>query len=88
MKAAKLSLGLDISTQSISAVLVDVYSLKKVSPYSLDYMQDHRLYCFGIRNKDYLISPRVVGEADQPNKMFLASIAEGYLERVPGKWKV
>ena len=70
---AKLSLGLDASTQSLSAVIVDIENGDKSFEHSLDYRRDSRLNNFGIRS-DYIIPPRVEGEADQPPEMFWAAL--------------
>ncbi|HHZ91136.1 TPA: xylulose kinase [Candidatus Poribacteria bacterium] len=70
---AKLSLGLDASTQSLSAIIVDIESGDKSFEHSLDYRRDNRLNDFGIRS-DYIIPPRVEGEADQPPEMFWAAL--------------
>jgi xylulokinase len=78
MKSAKsikrLALGLDLSTQSLSAVLLDIDSASRVFEYSLDYNKDPRLNIYGIQKKDYIAPPRIVGEADQPPSMFFAAI--------------
>jgi len=46
MANKRLSLGLDISTQSISAVLVDIDSREIIYQLSLDYQKDARLKKF------------------------------------------
>ncbi len=73
-QSRNLSLGLDLSTQSLSAVILDIDSRARVFQRSLDYIQDARLNGYGIRRKDYLIPPRVEGEADQPPALFFAAI--------------
>jgi|WetSurMetagenome_2_1015567.scaffolds.fasta_scaffold23039_2 xylulokinase len=70
----QLSLGLDLSTQSISAVILDIDSGIRIFEHSLDYVKDPRLNSWGIQRRDYLIPPRVEGEADQPPRMFFAGI--------------
>lgn len=67
-------LGLDLSTQSLSAVVLDIDARKKIAAYSLDYAKDKRLSSFGIRSADYILPPRTEGEADQPPEMFLAAM--------------
>ena len=69
-----LALGLDSSTQSLSAVLVDLENGEVIYQTSLDYAKDERLNCYGINFSDYIIPPREPGEADQPPLMFLASL--------------
>jgi len=74
MKEKRLALGMDLSTQSLSAVVLDIDSPTKVYEHSLDYLKDPRLDGFGIQRKDYIVPPRTEGEADQPPKMFFASL--------------
>ena len=69
-----LSLGLDVSTQSISAVILDMDTLAVVWEHSLDYCRDDRLNTFGIRSEDYILPPESEGEANQPVGMFLAAL--------------
>jgi xylulokinase len=70
----KLAMGLDLSTQSLSAVILEIETGDRVFEHSLDYAKDPRLNVYGIQKKDYLIPPRIEGEADQPPKMFFAAI--------------
>ena len=74
MAIKRLSLGLDISTQSISAVLIDIDSREIIYRYSLDYQKDARLKKYGIQGQNYILPPAHDGEANQPPKMFLAAI--------------
>jgi xylulokinase len=73
-KKKKLSLGLDLSTQGISAVVLDIDSQDRMSEHSLDYCKDSRLNTFGIGEEDYILPPRTEGEASQPPGMFFASL--------------
>lgn len=66
-------MGLDASTQSLTACVIDVDEQTKVAELSIDYRGDGRLTDYGI-GSDYLIPPRVEGEADQPARMFLAAL--------------
>lgn len=70
---SRLALGLDLSTQSLSSVIVDIDTGDKSFEHSLDYRKDARLNDFGI-GADYIIPPRVEGEADQPPMMFFAAL--------------
>jgi xylulokinase len=70
----RLALGLDISTQSLSASVLDIDERKKLIELSLDYLKDGRLNTFGIREPDYILPPRSEGEADQPPFIFLAAL--------------
>ena len=74
MSRKRLALGLDLSTQSLSAVVLDIDAGKKIASYSLDYTKDKRLSGFGIRSADYILPPRTEGEADQPPEMFLTAL--------------
>ena len=73
MARKRLSLGLDSSTQSLSAIVIDVDTAEKCFEHSLDYRADTRLNGFGI-GEDYILPPREEGEAEQPPLMYLASL--------------
>jgi len=73
MANKRLSLGLDLSTQSLSAVLIDIDSREIVHQISLDYLKDARLKKYGI-GQNYILPPKNEGEANQPVKMFLAAL--------------
>ena len=68
------TLGLDLSTQSLSALVLDVNSKRPVLEISLDYLNDKRLNNFGLRESDYILPPRTDGEADQPSLLFFAAL--------------
>jgi xylulokinase len=70
----RLSLGLDVSTQSFSAVILEIDTGTRIFERSLDYVKDARLNSYGIQFKDYLVPPRAEGEADQPPRMFFAAM--------------
>ena len=70
---AKLALGLDSSTQSLTAVIVDIDERKVVYEKSLDYRADPRLNKFGL-GADYILPPNQPGEANQPIAMYFESI--------------
>jgi xylulokinase len=74
MKKRRLSLGLDVSTQGISVVVLDIDTRKKVCERALDYCRDNRLNTFGIRQEDYILPPETEGEASQPPELFLAAL--------------
>jgi xylulokinase len=67
-------MGLDLSTQGISAVVLDIDKLARVFERSLDYCQDPRLNSFGIREEDYILPPLEEGEASQPPGMFFTAL--------------
>lgn len=72
-KNPRLALGLDSSTQSLSAIVIDIDTAEKCFEHSLDYRADARLNQFGI-GEDYLLRPKSEGEAEQPPLMFLSSL--------------
>jgi xylulokinase len=74
MANKRLSLGLDLSTQSLSAVLIDIDSRTIVHRLSLDYQKDSRFKKYGIQGQNYILPPQHEGEANQPPKMFLAAL--------------
>ena len=73
MSKRRLALGLDSSTQSLSAVVIDIDAAEKCFEHSLDYRADERLNQFGI-GEDYILPPSEEGEAEQPPLMYLASL--------------
>ena len=73
MSKRRLALGLDSSTQSLSAVVIDIDTAEKYFEHSLDYRADERLNQFGI-GEDYILPPKEEGEAEQPPLMYLASL--------------
>ncbi len=73
MEKKRLALGLDSSTQSLSATVIDIDTAEKCFEHSLDYRADARLNRFGI-GEDYILPPREEGEAEQPPLMYLASL--------------
>jgi xylulokinase len=74
MRPGSLCLGIDLSTQSVTASLVDAASGGVVLGHSLNYAEDPRLNRFGIDRDTYLVPPRSPGEADQNPLMFLAAL--------------
>lgn len=74
MSARRLALGLDSSTQSLSAVLIDLDTREQVFEYSVSYRNDDRLKGYGFEHDTMVIPPREPGEADQPPRLFLASL--------------
>ena len=73
MSKRRLALGLDSSTQSLSAVVIDMDTAEKCFEHSLDYRADERLNQFEI-GEDYILPPKEEGEAEQPPLMYLASL--------------
>ncbi|MDR2788119.1 MAG: xylulose kinase, partial [Candidatus Accumulibacter sp.] len=73
MPSARLTLGIDASTQSLSAVLLDAKTGKIAWSRSLPYRDDPRLAGYGFEHDSMLIPPREAGEAEQPPRLFLAA---------------
>lgn len=69
-----LVLGLDSSTQSLSAVVVDRRTAQVVHALGVTYKTDPRLSGYGLDPETVLLPPRNPGEADQPPLLFLASL--------------
>lgn len=69
-----ISLGLDCSTQSLTAVALDLDTASLVWQKSLSFTNDPRLAGYGIEYESCIVPPRVEGEADQPPKLFLAAM--------------
>lgn len=69
----RLSLGLDSSTQSLSAIIIDIDTAEKCFEHAIDYRADTRTNDFGI-GEDYILPPKFDGEAEQPPLMYLASL--------------
>lgn len=69
----RLSLGLDSSTQSLSAIVIDIDTAEKHFEHAIDYRADSRTNGFGI-GEDYILPPKSEGEAEQPPLMYLASL--------------
>ena len=78
----RLSLGLDVSTQGISAVLLDIDSRDIIYRHSLDYKKDPRLNKYNIEEGNYLLPPKNTGDANQPPKMFFSAL-ESILAFIP-----
>jgi xylulokinase len=73
MPSDRLTLGIDASTQSLSAVLLDAETGKIAWSRSLPYRDDPRLAGYGFEHDSLLIPPREKGEAEQPPRLFLAA---------------
>ena len=71
---APLFLGIDVSTQSMSGVVLDSASGEQVWSRSLAYRDDPRLQGFGFEHDSVLIPPREPGEAEQPPRLFIAAL--------------
>lgn len=69
----RLSLGLDSSTQSLSAIIIDIDTAEKCFEHSIDYRADTRTNGFGV-GEDYILPQKSDGEAEQPPLMYLASL--------------
>ena len=67
-------LGIDASTQSLSAVLLDSKTGEILWSRSLAYRDDPRLLGFGFEHDTMVIPPREPGEAEQPPRLFIAAL--------------
>ena len=67
-------LGIDASTQSLSAVLLDRHSGQILWRHALAYRDDPRLCGFGFEHETMIIPPREPGEAEQPPRLFIAAL--------------
>lgn len=68
------TLGLDASTQSLSAVLLHATTGEILWQHSLAYRDDPRLCGFGFEHDTLVMPPREPGEAEQPPRLFLAAL--------------
>ena len=66
-------LGIDASTQSLSAVLLS-HSGEILWSHSLAYREDPRLAGLGFEHDTLIIPPREAGEAEQPPRLFVAAL--------------
>lgn len=73
---ARTTLGLDASTQSLSAVLLNIETGELVWSRSLPYRDDLRLLGYGFEHDTLIIPPREPGEAEQPPRLFIAALDE------------
>ncbi|MGA2547095.1 MAG: FGGY family carbohydrate kinase [Rectinemataceae bacterium] len=69
-----LVLGIDSSTQSTTAVVLDRASFATVAEAKVRYRDDPRLVSFGLTEGAPILPPREKGEADQPAVLFLAAL--------------
>ena len=67
-------LGIDASTQSLSAVLLNSSNGEILWSRSLAYRDDPRLVGFGFEHDTMIIPPREAGEAEQPPRLFIAAL--------------
>ena len=72
--SASLTLGLDLSTQSLSAVLLNATTGDVVWSHSLAYRDDPRLSGYGFEHDTLILPPREAGEAEQPPRLFIAAL--------------
>ena len=74
MAALDLVLGIDSSTQSTSAVVLDRAGFGLVAEARVRYRDDPRLASYGLSEAAPILPPRESGEADQPAALFLAAL--------------
>jgi xylulokinase len=69
-----LVLGIDSSTQSTTAVVLDRKSFATVAEAKLRYRDDPRVAKYGLSDGAPILPPRETGEADQPVAVFLDAL--------------
>jgi xylulokinase len=74
MAKLDLVLGIDSSTQSTTAVVLDRSSFKTVAEAKVRYRDDPRLASYGLSEGAPILPPREAGEADQPAALFLDAL--------------
>lgn len=74
VSSAPLVLGIDSSTQSTSAVILDAESLALVARAQVKYRDDPRLVCFGLHDESPILMPGESGEALQPAGLYPAAL--------------
>ena len=67
-------LGIDASTQSLSAILLHSHTGDVLWSRSLAYRDDPRLLGFGFEHDTLIIPAREPGEAEQPPRLFIAAL--------------
>ena len=67
-------LGIDASTQSLSAVLLNSNTGETLWSRSLAYRDDPRLLGFGFEHDTMVMPAREPGEAEQPPRLFIAAL--------------
>ena len=84
MAKLDLALGIDSSTQSTSAVLLDRTTFQTVAEAKVRYRDDPRLSRYGLSDGAPILEPREKGEADQPAALFLDALDALLADLGPG----
>lgn len=71
--SSRYSLGIDMSTQSVTAVVIDIDTRTQVLHKSINYKALPTTENTGIM-EDFLLPPREEGDASQPVKLFLIAL--------------
>ncbi len=74
MAELDLVMGIDSSTQSTSAVVLDRKTFETVADVKIKYRDDPRLAKYGLTEGAPILAPRETGEADQPASLFLDAL--------------
>ena len=74
MAKLDLVLGIDSSTQSTTAVVLDRETFATVAEAKIRYRDDPRLSSYGLSEGAPILAPREKGEADQPAALFLDAL--------------
>jgi len=70
----RIVLGLDLSTQSLSASAIEIDSCRKIYDSCVNFVKDPRLALFGLNSDNYILPTSIDGEACQPVRMYLAAL--------------
>ncbi len=84
MEKPDLVLGIDASTQSMTAVALSTEDYSNAGSARIRYRDDPRLERFGLGGPSPILSPREPGEADQPACVFLAALDLLFADLGPG----
>src|SRR5512142_1844390 len=74
MAKLDLVLGIDSSTQSTTAAVLDRGGFKTVAEAKVRYRDDPRVAAYGLTEGAPILPPREPGEADQPAALFLDAL--------------
>jgi len=69
-----LVMGIDSSTQSTSAVVLNRKTFETIADVKIKYRDDPRLAKYGLSDGAPILPPRETGEADQPATLFLDAL--------------
>lgn len=79
-KTSGYTLGIDSSTQSITAVVLDRNTFQTIFEHRVRYSDDPRLLHYGLTSGMPILSPLETGEASQPTALFLDALEALFLD--------